>query len=183
MALRKLKNVQTINALLILEIKMRNFQDYFDIAYDELITEETLSDFGKVGYVSDLTKSFYKKDGGYTINSIDVKKNKSGLISQIWIKLTSSKSNKESKYIQKIKFVTPTSLNKIKKTDVKLSCSCPAFTSQGMNYKLHTIGSAIKKEERPDSTWGPRHNEENYLCKHLYHIIKNFTKITKEYNL
>lgn len=56
--------------------------------------------------------------------------------------------------------------------DVKLDCGCDAFNWQGMKYKLSTIDSAINPTKIADKIWGRRHDQMNYVCKHLYKIVK-----------
>lgn len=55
--------------------------------------------------------------------------------------------------------------------DVQVSCSCPSFNWQGMAYNLTQLDASIYTQTIPDPVWGPRHNNDNILCKHLQGLI------------
>jgi len=142
------------------------------------ISEITINQFNQRKYFSDVTKSFYKMGA---VKPEDVKVR---VMSNKINFTTPSFETTKKNYIQSILF--PKKLTEIKdrkqmkNLDVKLDCSCPSFSKQGMMYKLGTIESAIKRETRSDDRWGPRHSNKNYLCKHLKYVIKNFEAIMKK---
>jgi len=61
----------------------------------------------------------------------------------------------------------------IREVDVKFDCSCLAFHWQGHRYNLSQIDSALFPTSIPDPIWGPRHNGDGGLCKHLAGLTRS----------
>ncbi len=59
-------------------------------------------------------------------------------------------------------------------SDIKLYCSCPSFNYQGMAHRLTTFDAAIYPQVINDKIWGPRHNDDNFLCKHLQGTVNSY---------
>lgn len=141
------------------------------------IEEVTLRQFNQKKYFSDLTKDYYK------MNTLSPKQVKVKLGRDRIIFKTPSFTTSKKTYTQTIVF--PINLSQIKdkkqlkSQNVLLDCTCEAFHKQGMMYKLNQIDAAVKKEKREDKIWGPRHNNKNFLCKHLKYIIEYFDDIMK----
>jgi hypothetical protein len=144
-----------------------------DIPFNEV----TIPQLNQKKFFSDVTKAYYKM-ASIQPTTVKVKYGRDRIHFT-----TPSFETKKKEYQQVIMF--PKNLTQIKdkkefnKLDVLVDCNCEGFQMQGMRYKLGTVGAALKKEKRKDDVWGPRHNNKNYLCKHLKYVIKNFDSIVK----
>lgn len=116
----------------------------------------------------------------------------------IYFQCTSG-SNKNKKYIQKIKLLDiDKNIKKYKnnkkykfkdiiiksiKGDVKIYCSDPSFLYYGWEYINTQLDSGLEKEEREPIIRNP--NLEGCVCKHLYLVIlklhKYINKITEDF--
>jgi hypothetical protein len=66
----------------------------------------------------------------------------------------------------------------IREAEIKFNCSCAAFLWQGHRYQLSQVDSAIHKISIPDPIWGPRHNGDGGLCKHLMGLSRSIRFFT-----
>ena len=66
--------------------------------------------------------------------------------------------------------------------DIKLHCSCEAFSKQGFQHRCTKVGAAVLKENREDKRWGKYHGGA-LLCKHLYLLFNNQKLLLKKLNI
>ena len=77
---------------------------------------------------------------------------------------------------KKLKQLTVQDITKIiKKSDVKIWNSSPAFHFQGFNFKLSQLGASLYPTNIPDKNWRTKHKDA-LVDKHLYLLIKNIQK-------
>lgn len=116
-----------------------------------------------ISYITLKSSSIRRKELGKTKNAI----------------FTGKQSNK-------FYFSSPHTFNKSEKykivieknqNDIKVHCSCEAFSKQGFQYRCSQQNAAVKIEKRKDKRWGKYHGGA-LLCKHLY-LLLNSNQIKK----
>lgn len=57
-------------------------------------------------------------------------------------------------------------------SNIKVFCTCPMFQYQGPNWKISSeFDGSIYPTDIPDPVWGPRHNDDALVCKHIDLIL------------
>lgn len=160
-------------------MKPKSFKDYFllfaskgnkrkgKIIETQLLSEEvSLQKLSRSNYISSITKTAFNsaKD---ILNKIRFRKK-----TQSTLSFAVSSANEKKNYIVRIAFEkVPTTLKKLYTSNCLLDCNCGAFRKQGMQYKLSSVDGALIPQTIPDDVWGPRHNDRNYICKHIYALL------------
>lgn len=157
----------------------------FDQKIAEILEELSLDDFRNNQGVSSLTRKYQRqrssKMGAESKNAkIDSVKIEAG---NVICKFKTPTTENGKKYTMTIKIDDfmewledeELDLSDMKyifeNLDVKLHCTCPGFHWQGMRYKMSQIDAAAEPITRADPVWGPRHNNDNLLCKHLQGLV------------
>jgi hypothetical protein len=163
-------------------MKPKTFKDYYDlllagngkkkkakiIRMPEIISEAvSLQKLSRGSYISAITKKAFNSAQDI-LERIKFRKK-----TQNTLAFAVSSSKEKKNYIVKVAFEDkiPNTLKKLYTTNCLLHCNCGAFRNQGIQYKLTTIDGALVPENTPDEVWGPRHNNRNYVCKHIYAIL------------
>ncbi len=170
---------------------MKTFRDYYSLLFaskgnkrkgkiiriPEVVSEAVqLKQLAGKDFISPITKKSFELGGKQLIIGTKLKNTNGSTMNFIVPSI-----GKEKSYRVQIACETlPTKTSELLKTNCKAHCNCGAFRNQGMQYKLSTLDAALRPEKIEDKVWGPRHENKNYVCKHIRAVVEKIKSSKKK---